>query len=211
MYILSARWCEFNSVTNTGSQEKISLQNRQHESTAPSLTVQSPLLLILLRGHKMQPHVLPYLLPPAVFSKTWHWLCLSWWDYNHLSLLMSWGHPCVCVCGYTSARLILSSAPFQMFTNSDEAVINKKLPKELLLRSVTFQSTSIRLSAGLLLFFGKPSWHEADSTLTTIGPAPPPSLYKHQTLFYTCPFANISTKLSTRCQFLLVPHPPLLP
>lgn len=32
--------------------------------------------------------------------------------------------------------LWLSSASFQMFTNSDEAVINKKLPKELLLRWV---------------------------------------------------------------------------
>lgn len=92
---------------------------------------------------------------------------------------------CVCVrafmCGDGSATLILSSAPFQMFTNSDEAVINKKLPKELLLRWVTFQSASIRLSAGLLLFFGKRSWHDVDSTLTTIGLAPPPSLYKHQT------------------------------
>lgn len=55
--------------------------------------------------------------------------------------------------------------PFQMFSNSDEAVINKKLPKELLLRWVTFPGTSAR---NLCTFWCELKWLVAYSTITIL-------------------------------------------
>lgn len=122
----------------------------------------------------------------------------SIWD-NEIAII------CSCLRGWKGPTslwdglpgLMFSSASFQMFTNSDEAVINKKLPKELLLRWVASPKPSVGFAAGFLraccLFYTPQIIHKTPEALHYYPPHP------HSHIYTEC--------ISGSCQACSLGHP----
>lgn len=149
-------WCGNSTVqTIQEVRREMHAEKKTWKLSALQSTVQSPILLVLLRRHTnlccfifCHPQCFPR---PDIESISTDEITIIYL-YMCAGVVLEWvdgGGPQPC--WNKLPGLMLSSPPFfQMFTNSDEAVINKKLPKELLLRWVTFWNTSIRVSAEFL-------------------------------------------------------------